>query len=41
MLEEPRCYKRECTHYCGVKSDNDEEELNERNICVALLPQFI
>lgn len=37
MIEEPKCFKRKCVHFLGVKSDPGEEstEVNERPVCKA------
>jgi len=42
MLTEPKCSKRKCKHYLGVKNDGDES--TERNYCAAFsdgIPKII
>lgn len=34
MLATPKCWKRKCKHFLGVKNDDDTEE-TERNYCEA------
>ncbi len=33
MLDEPRCFSRQCRHFIGVKNDGDE--MTERVVCEA------
>ena len=33
MIEQPKCSKRRCIHFLGVKNDGDET--TERNYCMA------
>lgn len=33
MIAEPRCHKRKCKHFTGVRSEGIEE--NERVVCLA------
>jgi hypothetical protein len=35
MLEEPKCSKRNCKHFQGVKWLDPKEEASERPICAA------
>ena len=35
MLLEPRCRKRGCKHFRGIKEDSDPSELSDRVICAA------
>ena len=43
MIQTPKCFKRKCIHYIGVKQD-DQKENNERVVCTAypdMIPDVI